>query len=113
MVATPISSTLQRQQGQQETLSRCLEDAINTLSAEQIYHHPSHNFKHSGDRLAGRMSVASRVSQALVSSSPSRQNYFAVRAVSSVVDPPIIEPASRQDDGSKLVAKILLRRFGS
>jgi DNA primase catalytic core len=53
MVATPISSTLQRQQGQQETLSRCLEDAINTLSAEQIYHHPAHNFKHSGDRLRG------------------------------------------------------------
>ena len=53
MVATPISSTLQHQQGQQETLSRCLEDAINTLSAEQIYHHPAHNFKHSGDRLRG------------------------------------------------------------
>jgi putative DNA primase/helicase len=53
MVASPISSTLQRQQGQQETLSRCLEDAINTLSAEQIYNHPAHNFKLSGDRLRG------------------------------------------------------------
>ncbi|HEY9638666.1 MAG TPA: DUF3987 domain-containing protein [Coleofasciculaceae cyanobacterium] len=53
MVATPISSTPQRQQ-EQEALSRCLEDAINTLSAEQIYNHPSHNFKHSGDRLRGR-----------------------------------------------------------
>jgi DNA primase catalytic core len=53
MVASPISSTLQRQQGQQETLLRCLEDAINSLSAEQIYNHPVHNFKHSGDRLRG------------------------------------------------------------
>jgi DNA primase catalytic core len=53
MVATPISSILQRQQGQQETLSRCLEDAINSLSAEQIYNHPAHNFKLSGDRLRG------------------------------------------------------------
>jgi DNA primase catalytic core len=53
MVASPISSTFQRQQGQQETLSRCLEDAINSLSAEQIYNHASHNFKRSGDRLRG------------------------------------------------------------
>jgi len=53
MVASPITSTLQRQQGQQETLSRCLEDAINTLSAEQIYNHPAHDFKQSGDRLRG------------------------------------------------------------
>ncbi|MBD0314207.1 MAG: hypothetical protein ICV86_15535, partial [Microcoleus sp. T3-bin5] len=53
MVATPIFSTQKRQQGQQGTLSRCLEDAINTLCAEQIYNHPAHNFKHSGDRLRG------------------------------------------------------------
>jgi DNA primase catalytic core len=53
MVAAHIfSSTLQRQQGQ-ETLSRCLEGAINSLSAEQIYHHPAHNFKLNGDRLRG------------------------------------------------------------
>jgi DNA primase catalytic core len=53
MVASPISSTLQGQQGQQKTLSRCLDEAINSLSAEQIYHHPAHNFKHSGDRIRG------------------------------------------------------------
>ena len=53
MVAKPISSALQRQQGHQETLWRCLEDAINNLNAEQIYTHPAHNFKHSGDRLRG------------------------------------------------------------
>ncbi len=53
MVASPISSILQRQQGQQEILPRCLEDAINSLSAEQIYNHPAHNFKLSGDRLRG------------------------------------------------------------
>ncbi len=52
MVAAHISLTLQRQQGQ-EILSRCLEDAINSLSAEQIYNHPAHNFKLSGDRLRG------------------------------------------------------------
>jgi len=53
MVAAHIFSlTLQRQQGQ-ETLSRCLEDAINSLSAEQIYNHPAHNFKLNGDRLRG------------------------------------------------------------
>jgi DNA primase catalytic core len=41
--------------GQQhhETLSRCVEDAINSLNVEQIYNHPAHNFKQSGDRLRG------------------------------------------------------------
>jgi len=34
-------------------LSTCLEDAINALSVEQIYNHPAHNFKRSGDKLRG------------------------------------------------------------
>lgn len=40
-------------QVQKEALSRCLEDTIDRLSAEQIYNHPAHNFKESGDRLRG------------------------------------------------------------
>lgn len=36
-----------------DALSRCLEDAVNSLSAEQIYNHSAHNFKQSGDRLRG------------------------------------------------------------
>jgi len=47
------TKTAKFQRGQQEALSRCLEDAINSLSAEQIYNHASHNFKQSGDRLRG------------------------------------------------------------
>ena len=36
-----------------DALSPCLEDAILGLSAEQIYNHPAHNFKHSGNKLRG------------------------------------------------------------
>jgi DNA primase catalytic core len=35
------------------TLSECLDNAINSLSAEVLYNHPAHNFKQSGDRLRG------------------------------------------------------------
>jgi DNA primase catalytic core len=49
MVAAQISSALP----QRENLSRCLDDAINRLSVDQIYTHSAHNFKQSGDRLRG------------------------------------------------------------
>lgn len=52
MVASPIS-TLQQRQETTDALSRCLEDALLRLSAEQIYTHGGHNFKQSGDRLRG------------------------------------------------------------
>src|SRR5690242_16005256 len=50
MVASSVS-TLQQRQEATGALSRCLEDAINRLSAEEIYTHPAHNFKQLGDRL--------------------------------------------------------------
>jgi DNA primase catalytic core len=54
MVHAPIKPTaLQRGQATTDALSRCLGDAINGLSAEQIYTHPAHNFKQSGDRIRG------------------------------------------------------------
>lgn len=54
MVATPVSLNLSKCRATtQDALSRCLEDAINKLSAEQIYTHAGHNFKQSGDRLRG------------------------------------------------------------
>lgn len=52
MVASPVS-TLQQSQGTTDALSRCLEDAINRLSAEEIYTHSAHNFKQSGASLKG------------------------------------------------------------
>ena len=52
MVASPVSN-LQKRQETPDALSRCLEDAISRLSAEQIYAHSAHNFKQSGDRLRG------------------------------------------------------------
>ena len=53
MVALNVLSALPKQQEITDALSRCLEDAINKLSAEQIYTHAGHNFKQSGDRLRG------------------------------------------------------------
>jgi DNA primase catalytic core len=50
MVASNVLSALQKRQ---ETASRCLDDALLRLSAEQIYTHAGHNFKQSGDRLRG------------------------------------------------------------
>ena len=52
MVVTLYKEALRRRD-YQESLSPCLEDAINSLSAEQIYNHSAHNFKQSGDRLRG------------------------------------------------------------
>jgi DNA primase catalytic core len=52
MVASHVSN-LPKKQETPDALSHCLEDAINRLSAEQIYTHPAHNFKQSGDRLRG------------------------------------------------------------
>ncbi|MBD2124869.1 AAA family ATPase [Microcoleus sp. ZQ-A2] len=46
-------SSLPKRQETPDALALCLEDAINGLSAEQIYTHSAHNFKQSGDRLRG------------------------------------------------------------
>ena len=40
-------------QDQYEAITRCLDDAINSLGAEQIFNHPAHNFKQSGNKLKG------------------------------------------------------------
>ncbi len=52
MVAATVANR-QKRQGTSDALGRCLEDAINGLSAEQIYTDLAHNFRQSSDRLRG------------------------------------------------------------
>lgn len=46
-------NTIQNINSAYDLLGNCLEESILQLSVEKIYHHPSHNFKVSGDKYRG------------------------------------------------------------